>query len=149
MAIVPKQVEIAAGLRVLAVWQRLYELTGGLVGERFGRARILLLRTRGRRSGRVRTAALLYVESETGLAVIGSKGGAEKPPAWYVNLRAEPEVEVQVGRRRWAARARDAEGEERDALWQAAVATWPQYDRYQARTERRIPVVVLEPRRRS
>ena len=144
MAIVPKSVEIAAGLRLLSVWQALYELSGGLVGERFGSARLLLLRTRGRRSGRVRTAALLYVEAESGLAVIGSRGGSDAPPAWYLNLRDEPDVDVQVGRSRWAARAREATGAERERLWRRAVKVWPQYDRYQGRTARRIPVVVLE-----
>lgn len=145
MAIVPKRVEIAAGLRLLAVWQTLYELTDGRVGGELGRTRMLLLRTRGRRTGETRTAALLYVDAGDGLAVIASKGGADAPPAWYLNLEADPDVEVQVGRRRRRARARVAEGEERATLWRRAVEAWPDYERYQARTSRRIPVVVLDP----
>ncbi len=146
MTIVPKRVEIGAGLRLLSAWQALYELSDGLIGERFGRLRMLLLRTRGRRSGRTRTAALLYVDAGDGLAVIASKGGADQPPAWYLNLREHPEVEVQVGHRRWPARAREARGQERERLWARAVETWADYERYQARTSRRIPVVVLDPR---
>jgi deazaflavin-dependent oxidoreductase (nitroreductase family) len=147
MAIVPKSVEIAVGLRVLSIWQAVYERSDGLVGGRLGRVRMLLLRTRGRRTGSIRTAALLYVGAGKGLAVIASKGGDDAQPAWYLNLRDDPEVEVQVGRRRWPARAREARGAERERLWRRAVAVWPQYERYQARTRRRIPVVVLEPSR--
>jgi deazaflavin-dependent oxidoreductase (nitroreductase family) len=147
MAVVPKDVEIGLGLRLLSAWQAIYEVSGGRVGHRFGSTRMLLLRTRGRRTGRTRTAALLYVEAGEGVAVIGSKGGADAAPAWFLNLRDAPEVEVQVGRERWPARAREAAGRERERLWRRAVRVWPQYERYQARTERKIPVVVLEPRR--
>lgn len=145
VAIVPKQVEIALGLRLLSAWQALYEVSRGLVGERLGPARFLLLRTRGRRSGRTRTAALLYVEAGQGYAVIGSKGGADGHPAWFLNLRDNPDVEVQVGRRRRRARARVAAGAERERLWRQATRVWPQYERYQSRTSREIPVVLLEP----
>lgn len=146
MATVPKHVEIALGLRLLSAWQAVYEVSGGRVGHRLGSTRMLLLRTRGRRTRRTRTAALLYVEAGDGVAVIGSKGGADAPPAWFLNLKHTPEVEVQVGRERWPALAREAGGKERERLWARAVRAWPQYERYQARTARRIPVVVLERR---
>lgn len=149
MATVPKDLEIALGLRLLSAWQAVYEISGGRVGHRLGSTRMLLLRTRGRRTGRTRTAALLYVEADEGLAVIGSKGGADTDPAWFLNLKHTPEVEVQVGRERWPALAREASGEERHRLWRQAVRIWPHYERYQARTARTIPVVVLNPTARA
>jgi len=76
--------------------------------------------------------------------VVGSKGGSPKPPAWYLNLEADPEVEVQVLGDRFAARARTATPEERAALWPVMTAEWPAYDEYQTRTAREIPVVILE-----
>jgi deazaflavin-dependent oxidoreductase (nitroreductase family) len=104
----------------------------------------LLLTTTGRRSGEPRTSALIYGRSGDDYLIVASDGGADEPPAWYVNLQADPEVEVQVLDDRFRARARDATPEERPELWREMVSHWPAYDSYQERTEREIPVVVLE-----
>jgi proline iminopeptidase len=105
----------------------------------------LLLVTRGRKSGKSLTLPLIYGESGGSFVVIASKGGAPAHPAWYLNLVAEPEVSVQVGAKRFRARARTATGAERAKLWQRLVAIFAPYADYQKRTEREIPVVVLDP----
>jgi deazaflavin-dependent oxidoreductase (nitroreductase family) len=135
------------GLRLLGLHQLVYERTGGLVGHRLGRLRTLLLRTRGRKSGERRTAALLYLGDGEDWVVVGSKGGSDQPPAWLLNLEAEAEVEVQVGTRRHPARARVANAEERRRLWPRFTRFWPDYERYQAQTRREIPLVILTPSR--
>ena len=121
----------------------LYRLTGGKVGGRMGKAPVLLLTVAGRKTGKLRTTPLLYGRDADSLVVIASVGGAPKHPAWYLNLRGQ-EAEVQIGRERRRVRARNAEGEERERLWAQMVATYPPYESYQRKTERRIPVVVLE-----
>lgn len=133
------------GLRLLQLHQRAYELTGGRWGHRTGRLRTLLLRTTGRRSGRQRTAALLYHRDGDRLVVVGSKGGSDAPPSWLLNLQVHPDVEVQVGTHRFPATARVATAAERSRLWPVMTALWPDYDRYQAQTSRRIPLVILQP----
>ncbi len=106
----------------------------------------LLLTTVGRKSGKSLILPLIYRPSgDGGYCVIASKGGAPQHPAWYLNLRANPKVEVQVARDKFKAVARVAEGDERARLWQAMVDYFAPYADYQAATERRIPVVVLEP----
>lgn len=125
----------------------MFRASGGRLGRTFGGVTILLLHHVGAKSGQARVSPLLYVEDGPNLAVIASKGGHVRHPAWFYNLTAHPdaEVETRVGRRR--VRARVAEGEERERLWRKAVAVWPDYERYQARApHRQIPVVVLEPR---
>src|SRR5579859_3796763 len=131
--------------RFLDLHQFIYERTGGLVGHRLGRVRTLLLRTRGRKSGETRTAALLYLMDGDHFVVVGSKGGSDLPPAWLLNLQADPAVEVQVGTRRFPARARVATDAERRRLWPVVVEEWAQYARYQSQTEREIPLVILKP----
>ena len=132
-------------LRVLgAVHNAVYRLTDGKVGGRVGKAPVLLLTVAGRKSGKRRTTPLLYGRDGDNLVVIASVGGAPRHPAWYLNLQGQ-EAEVQVGRERKRVRARDAEGEERERLWAQMVAIYSPYESYQRKTERRIPVVVLEP----
>lgn len=132
---------------ILSVHQWLYEATDGRIGASLGGRPMLLLRTVGRRTGAPRTAALLYVRDGDAYAVIASKGGAPQHPAWFHNLSAKPDVEIQVGRTRIPVRARVAEGDERARLWaRADEINEGQYAIYQSRTSRRIPVVVLEPR---
>ena len=132
---------------LLTVHQWLYENTDGRIGATLGGRPMLLLRTVGRRTGKPRTAALLYVRDAKGCAVIASKGGAPQHPGWFHNLMAEPNVEIQVGRERIPVRARIAEGEERSRLWaRADEVNQGQYAIYQSRTEQLIPVVVLDPR---
>ena len=107
----------------------------------------LLLTTKGRKTGAPRALPLIYGPAGDGYVVIASKGGMPKHPLWYENLVANPECEVQVGAKHLAARARVAEGEERERLWNSMVAIYPPYTTYQKATERTIPVVVLEPRK--
>jgi deazaflavin-dependent oxidoreductase (nitroreductase family) len=104
----------------------------------------LLLETRGRKSGARRRAVLPWFRIDGKLLVVGSKGGMPTDPAWVTNLRAEPSVAVWIGRRRHAARARIAAGEERATLWAELVRRVPTYAHYQSLTTREIPVVVLE-----
>jgi len=121
-----------------------YRATDGVEGHEWRGAKVLLLTTTGRRSGEERTAPLIYGTDDGSYLIVGSVGGAPRPPAWYLNLSANPEVEVQVEGERFRARARTADPEEKPRLWEKMVAEWPAYDEYQARTEREIPVVVLE-----
>ncbi|MEP7739297.1 nitroreductase family deazaflavin-dependent oxidoreductase [Nocardioides sp. 31GB23] len=107
---------------------------------------VLVLFTTGRRSGEPRTNALIFRPWGDAYLVIASKGGADSPPAWFLNLSDDPEVEVQVKDRRIPVRARVATPEEKPEMWRTMVEAWPDYDDYQASTDREIPVVVLEPR---
>jgi len=105
----------------------------------------LLLTTTGRKSKRPQTLPLIYGKTPDGYVIVASKGGAPTHPAWFLNLHDEPEVDVQVIAEKFRARARVATGDERAALWKQMSAIYPPYDDYQRRTEREIPVVVLEP----
>ena len=124
---------------------RRYLETDGEVGYRWRNdAPILILTTRGRRSGEERLKPLIFGEDDGRYVVVASKGGAQRHPDWYLNLRADPDVQVQVKADRFHARARTAEGEERQRLWRRMAEIWPAYDDYKLKTEREIPVVVLE-----
>ena len=134
------------GLGLLHVHQAIYELSDGRVGHRLLGVPCLLLRTVGRRTGRSRTAALLYARDGDDYLVVASLGGAPRAPGWLHNLRARPEVGVQVGRDRFPAMATVIErGEEDfDRLWQLVNdSNAGRYDRYQKRTARPIPIVRL------
>jgi deazaflavin-dependent oxidoreductase (nitroreductase family) len=135
---------LRTGLGALMLHQKAYELSDGRIGSQIGKLSLLLLRTKGAKTGVTRTSALLYGRDGDNLVIVGSKGGSDAAPAWLVNLQANPDAEVQVARRRWHVRARFAEGEERERLWRMMNTYWD-YDGYQARTERRIPIVLLEP----
>ena len=138
--------EIAIG-PILAVHQWLYEQSDGLIGATLGGRPMLLLRTVGRRTGQPRTAALLYVRDGENYAVVASKGGSPRNPGWFHNLKANPDVEIQVGRERLPVRARVAKGKERERIWAVAdEVNQGTYTDYQSRTERKIPVIVLSPR---
>ncbi|MET8310142.1 nitroreductase family deazaflavin-dependent oxidoreductase [Micromonospora sp. NPDC005173] len=122
-----------------------YVETGGAEGHEWRPGvYTLLLTTRGRHSGKLRRTALIYGRDGDGYLVVGSQGGAPKHPAWFLNLLAEPQVEVQVGGETFTARARTATAEEKPRMWSTMAAIWPAYDDYQAKTDREIPVVVLE-----
>jgi deazaflavin-dependent oxidoreductase (nitroreductase family) len=125
----------------------LYRRTGGRLGARVpgGRGRMLLLDHVGARSGVLRTSPLLYVPDGENLVLVASKGGFPRHPAWFHNLRANPVTYAQVGPERRRVRARPATADERERLWGLAVAVWPGYEDYRARTEREIPLVILEP----
>jgi deazaflavin-dependent oxidoreductase (nitroreductase family) len=126
----------------------LYRASGGRIGGRLrGNLPVLLLTTTGRKSGKRRTTPLLCVEDDGKYVIIASVGGAPKHPAWYLNLQGDPHATIQIGTQRIAVRAQTATPEERARLWRAAADMYPGYDRYQAKTTREIPVVVLTPSR--
>src|SRR6266576_235761 len=122
-----------------------YRETGGKVGHLWREgSTILLLTTKGRKTGEPRTTPLIYAEDGDRYVIVASKGGAPDHPGWYKNLSKTPEDELQVRDEVFPARARTAEGEERDRLWRKANEVWSHYDEYQTQTDREIPVVVLE-----
>ena len=125
-----------------------YRATYGLVGHRFpGGPPMLLLDHTGARSAVKRTTPLVYVRDGTNVVLVASKGGHPKNPSWFHNLRANPNTTIQIGSRRLAVRARIADPLERARLWPKAVEVYPGYEGYQQRTDREIPLVILEPRR--
>jgi deazaflavin-dependent oxidoreductase (nitroreductase family) len=121
-----------------------YVATDGEEGHDWQGTTVLILTTKGRRSGEQRSTPLIYGSHGDDHVVVASKGGADEPPAWYLNLEADPEITVQVKGDRFRARARTASAEEKPELWSVMTGQWPAYDEYQAKTEREIPVVVLE-----
>jgi deazaflavin-dependent oxidoreductase (nitroreductase family) len=123
---------------------RRYRETGGAEGHDWQGTKTLLLTTTGRKSGEKRELPLIYGKHGDDYLIVASKGGADQPPAWYLNLQADPEVEVQVADDRFKARARTATAEEKPEMWKTMTAEWPDYDNYQTKTDREIPVVVLE-----
>jgi len=124
---------------------RRYRETGGEVGHIWKQgSKILLLTTKGRTSGEPRTTPLIYENAGDDYVIIASKGGAPEDPGWYRNLRKSPDVELQVLDDVFPAHARVAESDERERLWKLAAQQWPGYDDYQKKTDREIPVVVLE-----
>lgn len=125
-----------------------YRLSRGRVAGRVAGADLCLLTTTGRRTGRPRTVPLLYLPHGDGeMALVASRGGMSADPAWYLNLRADPHAVVEVGDERTPVVARDASDDERRRLWPRLTAAYAHFDAYQHRTGRRIPVVVLRPRR--
>ena len=134
--------------RMMGVHATVYRATGGLIGHRIpGVPSSLLLEHVGARSGTKRTSPLAYTVDGENLILVASKGGYPKNPAWFYNLRAHPDTTVQVGAERRPVRARVATKAERERMWPLVVATYSGYEDYQRRTEREIPLVVLEPRR--
>lgn len=125
---------------------RRYRETGGGEGYDWRNGTtILLLTTVGRKSSQPRTTPLIFRTDDDGRpVVVASKGGAPEHPDWYRNLKANPEAEVQICDDVFSAIARDAQGKEREALWAKMAEVWPDYDEYQTKTERVIPVVVFE-----
>jgi deazaflavin-dependent oxidoreductase (nitroreductase family) len=124
----------------------LYRLSGGRFGGRINEAPVLLLTTTGRKSGQRRTAPVVYLADGKNLVVISSNAGHNRTPAWSLNLRANPDAEIEVGRERRPVRARVAEGEERADLWRKHNEQYSGFDEYEARTDRDIALFVLEPR---
>lgn len=124
-----------------------YEETDGEIGFDWGEhgAKILILTTTGRKSGKQRKNALIFVETPGGgYAIVGSNGGSDRHPQWFSNLRADPEVKVQIKADRFVAHARVAGNDEHADLWPKLTKVWPDYDEYTKRTDRRIPIVILE-----
>ena len=130
-------------------WSRkqteLYESTNGEQGGDLRGRPVIVLTSVGARTGKLRKTALMRVEHDGIYAVVASLGGAPKHPVWYYNLKKNPHVELQDGPTKLDYTAREVTGDEKAVWWERAVATWPDYAKYQTRTERQIPVFVLEP----
>jgi deazaflavin-dependent oxidoreductase (nitroreductase family) len=124
---------------------RVYRETNGERGYIWNGSPILLLTSMGRVSGEPRTTPIIFTPYDNGWAVVASKGGAPSHPQWYLNVLANPNVQVQVKGNIYEAVARTALSPEREQIWAEAIKHWPNYDLYQSRTERKIPVVVLTP----
>lgn len=140
----------SAGLRFVmrvagSLHRGLYRLSGGRLGKALGPMRVLLLTTTGRRSGQSRTWPLAYFRDGDRLLVVASAGGEPKHPAWYLNLRANPQVSVQIGAEIQKMLAATATGDERARLWAQIIAVAPNFADYQQKTTREIPVVILTP----
>jgi deazaflavin-dependent oxidoreductase (nitroreductase family) len=123
----------------------LYESTGGAEGNTLRDRPVIILTTRGAKSGKIRKTPLMRVTDGTAYAAVASQGGAPTNPLWYYNIVADPHVSLQDGAVVRDYVARRVEGEERAKWWARAVETWPDYDEYQKKTDRDIPVIVLEP----
>jgi deazaflavin-dependent oxidoreductase (nitroreductase family) len=123
---------------------RKYRETDGEEGHAWQGTQTLILTTTGRKSGEPRSTPLIYGRAGDNYMVVASNGGSNTPPGWYLNLEGQPEAEIQVWGDRFKVRARDATPDEKPELWNTMTSEWPAYDEYQERSEREIPVVVLE-----
>jgi deazaflavin-dependent oxidoreductase (nitroreductase family) len=134
--------------RAMGLHTAIYRASGGRIGHTIPGVggRMLLLDHVGAKSVTKRTSPLLYIPDGEDVVIVASKGGYPKHPAWYHNLMASPDTTAQIGRERRPVHARVASPEERERLWDRAVEAWPGYEDYRARTDREIPLVVLEPR---
>lgn len=132
-----------------SAWSRrqaeLYEATNGEKGGDLRGRPIIVLTSLGAKTGRLRKTPLMRVEHEGVYAVVASLGGAPRHPVWYHNLKVNPHVELQDGPTRRDFTAREVKGEEKAVWWERAVEAWPDYANYQTKTDRQIPVFVLEP----
>ena len=132
-----------------AQWVRdqvdLYERSGGKEGTTLRGLPVIILTTKGAKSGKIRKTALMRVEHDGTYAAVASLGGAPKHPVWYYNVLANPHVELQDGPVKQDMKAREVTGEEKALWWERAVAAYPDYADYQRKTERQIPLFVLEP----
>lgn len=122
----------------------LYRLSGGSIGGIFKGAPVLLLTMTGRKTGKKRTKPLLYLEDNDQIVLVASHGGAPTDPVWWRNLQHNPRAEVQIGRNVLQVEARETTPEEREHLWPRLVAMYADYENYQKRTSRTIPVVLLQ-----
>lgn len=143
----PQGMKLAIGSPIMKVMQRantwLYRASGGKLGASMRGAPVLLLTTRGRKSGQPRTVPLIYLRDGDDYAIVASKGGWPEHPLWYQNLQAHPEVQIEVGGEKSPRIARTANQEERARLWPKLVALYADYDSYQSWSDREIPVVIL------
>lgn len=123
---------------------KLYQWSSGRIGSTLRGLPVLLLTTKGKKTGQPRTKALMYVPHDEAYVVIASNLGKEDHPAWWYNLQAEPKASVQIGSSRFTVHAREAQENERESIWQALAEKTPDYEQYRSWTSRRIPLVVLE-----
>lgn len=124
---------------------RLYQASGGWLGTSLGKLPALLLTVKGRKTGREYTTPLVYFRDGTNYVVVGSDGAARRHPQWYLNLQVNPIAKIQDGRKKLNVKARTATGDEHQRLWQLGQSINPMWQYYQQRTQRKIPVVILEP----
>jgi deazaflavin-dependent oxidoreductase (nitroreductase family) len=133
--------------RLMGGHAAVYRATNGLIGHRFpGSPPMLLVDHVGAKSGKLRTSPLVYAQDGENVILVASKGGFPKNPAWFHNLMANPDTRIQIGRRRSDVHARMADAEERKRLWPKVVEVYGGYEDYRKRTDREIPLVILEPR---
>lgn len=125
---------------------RQYEATNGKTGHEWNGTKILILRTKGRKTGQLRKVPLIYGRDGDDYLIVASKGGAPEDPGWYQNLVAAPDIEIQVLGEVLPVRAHTASAQEKARLWPTMTAEWPDYDKYQRSTSRDIPLVILRPR---
>jgi len=128
-----------------SVHRWLYRLTGGAIGGRFRGGETLLLTTLGRKTGQARTWPLIYFRDGNTFVIVGSNGGQDTHPAWYLNLVSQPTATIEVGRQRLRVQAKQAAGAERERLWQMITRTLPFYAEYEKMTRREIPLMILTP----
>ncbi len=122
-----------------------YRVSGGAVGGKVGKAPVLLITTTGRKSGQARTTPLLYLRDGENVVVVASNAGDDRDPAWWRNLKHDPQATVRIKRETKSVRAELASADEKARLWPALVAMYPDYDAYTKRTSRELPVVILKP----
>ncbi len=125
------------------IYVGLYRLTRGRIGGRTGRSNVLLLTTKGRKTGKVRTVPLGCFDYDGGWAIVASNNGQPTHPAWYLNLKSHPQASVEAFGKVLAVKAEELRGEARSKAWQRVIATAPSYARYEQRTAREIPVLLL------
>ena len=134
-------------IRVVSVIHHgIWRLSGGRLGPRLGKYDSLLLRTKGRKSGKLRVAPLIYFRDGDDILVVGSNGGNDRAPGWYYNILDNPNATIDLGNERRKVVATVADAKQRAHLWPGIISVYPDYDEYQKRTDREIPVVVLERR---
>jgi F420H(2)-dependent quinone reductase len=133
-------------VRFWKMHERIYQSTNGLIGSRLLGMPVLLLTTTGRNSGIARTSPLLYLKHDKDVIVVASYAGEPKHPSWFLNLRAHPQVVIQMKDVCLDVFATEAEGQKRDMLWRKKTDMYPNYSQYQNRVERCIPVVILSPK---
>jgi deazaflavin-dependent oxidoreductase (nitroreductase family) len=122
-----------------------YQMTGGIIGNKIFGVPVLLLTATGRKSGRKHTLPLMHLRDGDNYILIASYAGHDVHPAWYLNLRANPDAEIQIGREKFRVRAETANDEDRERLYARAVEVSKDYAEYQKQTKRKIPVVILRP----
>ena len=144
-SLAPRVVAACAPACAYVASYRILPRDRGIIGHRIGPLPNVLLTTIGRTSGKPRTRALTYIQTDGLLALVASNFGSRTAPQWYRNLEAHPEATVQLKRHRWSARARPATPDERERIWPVALAIWPAWAGYAERARREIPIIVLEP----
>lgn len=130
---------------ILSVYIFFYRLTSGAIGGRMAGLNVMLLTTTGRKTGQPRVTPLGYFKEGANFVIIASNAGAEKNPAWFYNLKSNPQVKIQIGKQELTARAQVVDSEKRNQMWSELVKMAPAYKKYEKQTKREIPLVILQP----